>query len=719
MSSKKRKDYISFIVIGLVGLVSAVLLTQFEPVATFEHTYTDQLFEWRGPLDVSESPVVLVAISEFADSEIPQKYPWPAHVHARLVENLNRAGASVILYDVIFQDADSYDFRNDTLFAEALKRHGNVILAGQLQRENTRYTSEENTSFPQQLLRDNNPNPVALVQVLPDVDGTVRTYNFGRNFRENSYYTLGIEAIRLYGNIPRSEVDPLDPNLTKKTFDVGKYEILRDRKNSFIINYTGPESHFPTYSFEEVIDDRTYQTESELIAFEMNTFDDPDIGLLQQGVFEDKIVIVGSTMPVLKDFFRTPFATQSSNPRPGYEIHANAIQTILEGNYLKRLGDWYTVAIIILFSFFVTGITRLLNTYLGLTFTILLGAGYVLVTYLAFIHFNLLMIITGPLLALFVSQVGLIGYEYYIEQKEKRRIKGMFSSYVSPELVNQMVESGEEPQLGGEEKYMTAFFSDIVSFSTFSEQLKANELVELINEYLSAMTEIINDRGGTLDKYIGDAIVAFYGAPVFLENHSLQACITSQLMHNKLAELREKWKKDGWPEIVINMQHRIGLNTGNMVTGNMGSERRFNYTMMGDNVNLAARCESGAKQYGVYTMVTESTKNEAEKFGNNCVFRLLDNIIVKGRTRPVKVFEIAGLRADANQQLFECIGLYEEGMELYFSQNWNKAIKKFRESLKLETHEKNPSAIFIERCRMMKENPPPEDWNGVYEMQAK
>lgn len=703
----------------MAGLLFAVLLTQFEPIAIFELKYSDQLFEWRGPLDVSSSPIVMVAISEFADSEIPQKYPWPADVHAKLVENLNEAGAKVILYDVIFQDADSYDFRNDTLFAETIEKHGNVILAGQIQRESTEFTNEENMVFPQRILRESNPNPVGLVQVLPDIDGTVRTYNFGRNYLGESYYMLGIEGVRFYKNISRDEIDPLDPNLDKETFDLGPHEILRSRKNTFLINYTGPERTFPTYSFEEVIDDSTYDTVSELEAFEMNTFNDPDIGLLQQGVFKDKIVIVGATMPVLKDFFRTPFANESGSLRPGYEIHANAIQTILDDNYIYKMSDWVTVAIIILFSFFVTGVTRLLNTAYGIIFTILLGVGYVFVTYLAFIHFNLLMIITGPLLALFISQVGLIGYEYYIEQKEKRRIKGMFASYVSPELVNQMVESGEEPQLGGEEKYITAFFSDIESFSTFSEQLEARELVTLINEYLSAMTQILNDRGGTLDKYIGDAIVAFYGAPVFLEDHALQACISSQLMQKELEELRVKWKKDGWPEIVTSMQHRMGMNTGTMVTGNMGSSRRFNYTMMGDNVNLAARCESGAKQYGVYTMVTESTKNEAVQFGDDCLFRLLDNIIVKGRVKPVKVFEVAALRSEANSDLEECIGVYEEGMECYFKQDWNGAIKKFEESLKLERLPRNPSLIFLERCRMMKQNPPHENWNGVYEMKSK
>jgi adenylate cyclase len=243
--------------------------------------------------------------------------------------------------------------------------------------------------------------------------------------------------------------------------------------------------------------------------------------------------------------------------------------------------------------------------------------------------------------------------------------------------------------------------------------------VQVINEYLSAMTDILNDRGGTLDKYIGDAIVAFFGSPVYLEDHAYQACITSQLMHKELERLREKWKKDGRPEIVSNMQHRLGMNTGIMVTGNMGSTRRFNYTIMGDNVNLAARCESGAKQYGVFTMVTESTKEEAEKFGNECVFRQLDHIVVKGRSKPVKVFEIVGLKEDADQQLLDCIGLYEEGLQHYLDQDWDKALSKFNKSGKIEKYVKNPSGIFMQRCEFMKENPPGDEWDGVFIMESK
>lgn len=345
---------------------------------------------------------------------------------------------------------------------------------------------------------------------------------------------------------------------------------------------------------------------------------------------------------------------------------------------------------------------------------------YYVIALQSFLIAQLFINVTAVLITTSVTQITTVGYEYANEQREKRRIKGMFSSYVSPSLVNQMIESGEEPKLGGEDTFMTAFFSDIVSFSSFSEKLDPKQLVSLINEYLTAMTDIINNQGGTLDKFIGDAIVAFYGAPVHMEHHALKACVSSQLMEKKLAELRIKWKVDGtWPKMVHALQHRMGMNTGEMVTGNMGSERRFNYTMMGDSVNLAARCESGAKAYNVFTMITESTKNEAENHGNDCLFRKLDTIVVKGRIKPVTVYEIMALRTDATQTMMDCIGLYELGMQAYFKQEWVKALSFFNQSLSHEPHTLNPSQIFIKRCEQMKAKPPGDDWDGVFVMKSK
>ncbi|RNC83374.1 MAG: adenylate/guanylate cyclase domain-containing protein [Balneola sp.] len=719
-SSPKRKKGVAFyIVIASAAFFLSLLIASTEQVQKIELSLRDYLFEIRGPLSVEDSPIVMVAISENADSEIPEKWPWPTSIHAKLVHNLNRAGAKAILFDVLFTQQDSFDPRNDTLFAEAIAEYGNVILAGDVEDiiEINRPTS---SIFPLPVLREDNPNQLGFVSTFPYLDGYVRTYNIGRRYQGTDYLMLGLQGLRLFNDIPDEEIDEFDQNSKNEFFKLGPYQIQRDNLNSFIVNFYGSEGMFQTVSYEEVIDDSSYTTIMEQEIPDINSFDNPDFGdgHLQLGTFKDKIVIVGATMPTLQDFHATPFAS-AELPRPGFEIHAHAIQTILDGTYISRQKNGARILIILVCSFLIVFANRSLGLGWSLGLMLLLIGGIYGASIFLFLQYSLMISVTGVWLSVLIGQGGTIGYEYFNEQKEKRRIKGMFSSYVSPQLVDQMIDSGEEPKLGGEEAYITAFFSDIVSFSTFSEKLEPKQLVSLINEYLTAMTDIINTQGGTLDKFIGDAIVAFFGAPVQIPDHALKACISSQLMERRLNELREKWKKDNWIDIVWNMQHRMGMNTGEMVTGNMGSERRFNYTIMGDNVNLAARCESGAKQYNVYTMLTETTKQEAEKYGNDCVFRMLDNIVVKGRSRPVKVYEIAGLRADASQQLLESVGLYELGMENYFKQEWDEAIKYFSQSLPLEAHPKNPSQIFLERCEFMKQNPPSLDWDGVFVMTSK
>lgn len=718
--SNSNKPIRTYLILAITGWFVAVLLNFSTPAGLAELSNRDFLMEFRGELSLEDTSIVLLAISETADDEIPEKWPWPLDLHARLVENLNRAGAKAILFDVLFTQPDIYNPANDSLFAETLQKFDNVVLAGDVVREARMLSEQPIPIFPIPLFREANTNEVGFVNTTPYADGVIRSYPLAKVYKEQVYFMLGLEGLRVYQGLPSDAMPSLEQLMSEAEVQIGTYTIDRSAKNAFLINFYGPEGIFPTYSFDEVIDDTSYSTVMEREAFEMNRFEDPSsgTGLLYDGVFKDKIVIVGSTMPSLQDFKLTPFAS-AEVPRPGFEVHAHAIQTILDENFLGEQSDIAAIALMLLAALLIAGIHRYLGAIWGFVAVIVLTALYYLICMFFFLQQGLFLNVMGVTLSLFSTQVISTAYDYVFEQREKRRIKGMFSSYVSPKLVEQMVESGDEPTLGGEEQVLTAFFSDIVAFSTFSEQLEANKLVELINEYLTAMSELINEQDGTLDKFIGDAIVAFYGAPVTLENHAYRACKTSQLMQKKLSELRAKWKAEGWPELVYNMQQRIGVNTGPMVTGNMGSVRRFNYTMMGDNVNLAARCESGAKQYHIFTMVTEATKVEAEKYGNDLVFRQLDNIVVKGRSKPVNVYEIVCLKEDASESTTELINIFEEGLKKYFKGEWEQAITIFRRSEQLEPNKPNPSLVFIDRCEYLLKNHPGTDWDGVFRMSSK
>jgi adenylate cyclase len=246
-------------------------------------------------------------------------------------------------------------------------------------------------------------------------------------------------------------------------------------------------------------------------------------------------------------------------------------------------------------------------------------------------------------------------------------------------------------------------------------------MVNLMNEYLTEMTNVLLSRNGTLDKYIGDAIVAFYGAPVPVEDHEYQACMTALEMKDRLEILREKWRsEEGWPEIVHNMQHRIGLSSGRMVTGNMGSTMRMNYTMMGDTVNLAARLEPAAKHYGVYIFVAENTHKAVADYFE---WRFLDNLRVKGKNKPVKGYELLSLKNELSTEKSQLIQAFNEGVDHYLKQNWVKAKKRFKDALTLEetfpARPTTPSAVYIDRCDYYKNEPPGKDWDGVWTMKSK
>ncbi|MBT5378607.1 MAG: CHASE2 domain-containing protein [Opitutae bacterium] len=444
--------------------------------------------------------------------------------------------------------------------------------------------------------------------------------------------------------------------------------------------------------------------------------------------FKDAIVLVGPVDETFQDIAPTPF---DSSPVPKVGVHGNLIKTMLSGKYIKRLGIGAEMAGVFGLGFLMI----VIGFYSGPMSTIARPVGillqiiYVAVAFWLFKNSHLVVPIVGPVgSALTTTFVGL-AIKLIIEEKAKGRITGMFGSYVSSDLVEQMVESGEEPSLGGEEQKITAYFSDVQAFSAFSELLSPTGLVDLMNEYLTAMTDILQEERGTLDKYIGDAIVAMYGAPIPMHDHAYQGVKTAVLMQKRQLELREKWKSEGdkWPDIVGKMQTRIGLNTGTATVGNMGSTDRFNYTMMGDMVNLAARSESGAKAYGAYIMITEDTKRTAEEQGKGIAYRYLDKIVVKGRTQPVEMYEVTDFWDDLSQDSKDCLDLFQQGIDSYLKQDWNKSLDLFERAKELEPNKPgvtpgvkdNPSMILIDRVKSMKDNPPGEDWDGVYVMTSK
>jgi len=444
---------------------------------------------------------------------------------------------------------------------------------------------------------------------------------------------------------------------------------------------------------------------------------DPE--MLDPSYWEGKVALVGASLPGLMDLRNTPVQETFS----GVEIHANVIHSVLQNEFVSitdaQTNLWVLLIICILLGALVSIPAKPLYT---LPVPLLAIAVWVIFTYYAFFNDLRMWEVIRPAISMGVTYLGIFLYNFLIVEKDKRFLKDTFGTYISPELIDQMFDAKEEPSLGGEEGYHTAFFTDIQSFSAFSEKLSATDLVELLNDYLTEMTNILLDNKGTLDKYIGDAIVAFYGAPAPVDDHEYWACLTAVKMQDGLAELRAKWQGEGdrWPEIVHNMQNRIGINTGPMVTGNMGSTMRMNYTMMGDTVNLAARLEASAKQYGIYIQVADETyKACKDKF----IWRDLDYVIVMGKTEPAQVFELITEIGNMPSGYDKLLPAFHEAVKLYRNQDWAKAIEAFKASDKLEDmfpgRKINPSRVYIPRCEHYKENPPGDDWDGSWALTKK
>jgi adenylate cyclase len=437
----------------------------------------------------------------------------------------------------------------------------------------------------------------------------------------------------------------------------------------------------------------------------------------------DRIVLVG-------EFATDSGPTPRSDLTPLVYLHANVLNNILQDDFVKPVPPGGVWALAVAFGMLGAILVRRASVWLTAAYTIGMVAAYAGASLWAWEMDNWWLPVVAPILGFVLLQMILIGHRVITEQRAKAEIRGMFGSYLSPVVVEQMVNSETTPELGGVTAEITAYFSDIENFSAFSEKLTAAQLVELLNEYLTACTDIIQDERGTLDKYIGDAVVAMYGAPLSVPDHAYRACVSALRVQQKLDELRQKWTAEGdrWPDLVHGMRTRIGLNTGPCMIGNMGSRSRFSYTMMGDDVNLAARMESGAKSWGVYIMVTEATRTAAEAAaGRALAFRSLGRIKVKGRGRPVPIHELIGWQDEISPDTAAGIGEFERGLVAYLAKDWNLARRHFAASAQSERFQPidgqgistNPSLAYEKIVNELAQQQLPDTWDGVYTMRSK
>lgn len=681
-------------------------------------------FAWRDLLYTLRPPqarvedVIIVAIDEPSFQQIRLRWPWPRSLHAKIVEQLSSAGAAAIAFDVLFPEK-SYDTSEDITFAEAIRKAGNVVLASNLTITGRHGYETYFVEEPIQLLAEA-ASAVGMVNLYPDGDGTIR---MASNYVDILPSIAFAAVTTAFSRDKVGKVLPFGKNHPEKEHQRELLIALReieqkgaDQQEIFFIDYAGKAGTVPAVSYYQVINN-----------------------MVNPALFKDKIVFVGfltdSAVEVEggADSYPYPFMRFTKKMISGVEIQSNVARTILRGfpidEFKMQAVKW--LCFYLLASILITVRKHpLYLTLLAVTIPLLEASTSIIM----FRYQDTVLDVMAAIAGVTLNGIYLGINEFSQNYKEKSMLRKAFDSYVSPDVVASVIANHENLKLGGERRRLSVLFSDIRGFTTLSEKLAPEELVSLLNNYFTQMTDIIFSHKGTLDKYIGDAIMVIFGAPVWSDNHAQSCCYTALEMRARLEEMNIENSKvpnsnDPGSEIVTAdptsaapkfhpLAIGIGINTGDMIVGNMGSLRRFDYTVIGDEVNLASRLEGVTKTYNVQIIISEETKNDLDR--EKFLYRELDLIKVKGRYKAIKIYELIST-APASESDIACVNLFSQALQVYREKRWDDAIDLFRKASEYRDGD-GPSELFIKRCEMFKKNPPVaagEEWDGVWIMSTK
>jgi adenylate cyclase len=683
--------------------------------------------------------IVIVAVDE-ASLKAQGHWPWTREKLARLVEQLFSHGVVVIGFDMVFverdESADSTllqelasgpedtDFRKrlaelepqldrDQRFAEALAT-GPTVMGYYF--DTNPLTAYETGELPlsafdfDQSMADYIFLPRAegfssnlavlmasatsggfISNPLIDEDGIVRRAPLLHEFKLGAYESLALATAATFFN------DITLPNFVDASSWMGDYPPLEglelagrpipiDPQGAVLVPYRGPRGSFPYVSATQVIE---------------GTLENPEI-------LKGAIVLIGATAPGMEDIRSTPFGSVY----PGVEVHANVLSGILDGSF--RWEPAYTAAAemmaVVAFGLIGSLALPVLSPILAtLAFATLMALALGVNLYMWSVYLQVL-----PLAVTLFTLTGIytlnMVFGYLFETRSRSQMDSLFGQYVPPDLVKEMSRDPEHYSLASEKLELSVLFSDIRGFTSISEGLDAAELSELMNHYLTPMTRVVHESKGTIDKYIGDAIMAFWGAPLKDHAHAARAVGAGLAMLHALDNLNVAFKKRNWPELHIG----IGINTGPMSVGNMGSEFRRAYTVLGDSVNLGSRLESLTKAYGVSFIVSETTAQHAPEF----FYRELDRVRVKGKAEPVTMYEPLGMRSQLDAKVIEDAKLFHNALRLYRQKDWDAAEQVLRELLSVYPHT-YLFELYLERIAEFRLEPPPEEWDGVFTHESK
>jgi adenylate cyclase len=747
----KRSVWINpatLMVYSLIAVV-AVYTLDIHILELIELKTYDLRFLSRG--DRKPSPAVAMVVIDEKSLEAEGRWPWPRSKFAALIDTLSREGAKVIGFDVIFSEPDENSelafidhlagqldtlapreqrlreflrerrrhADHDQALREAIKRSTATVVLG--------YFFHDQSTLEQQIDQDETQRRLAQIagskyphvryldpeaaktrfikgfapqtnlpmfsdvaagagyfSLQSDRDGVLRWMPLVTQGGDDLYPPLGLVCAWHYLDRPPLTVHVGGEGV--RGVGMGERLIPTDGLGKLLINYLGRAKTFPYYSVTDVLN-----------------------GRVPKGAFKNRIALVGATAVATYDLRNTPV-----DPRyPGTEVHATVIENILSQDFMTR-PEWsrvFDVAAIVGMSA-LTGValTRL-GPVKGMLFVAGMFAFYVFLARWLFVSARLWITIVYPLLALVTVHILLTVYYYMTEQRERKRIKVTFKQYVAEHVVEEMTKDPTRLKLGGEERVLTVLFSDLEGFTTYSERYTAHEMTEILGDYFTRVTEQIFLHRGTLKEYVGDELMAFFGAPMGESDHASRACAAALAMREQTVALVGEWAKIGRPHL----RARTGINSGPMVVGNLGSKYRFAYGVVGDQVNIGSRLEGLNKVYGTDIIIGENTARFVE---NSFRLRELDMVRVKGRTQVIRIYELIA-KADTAlpSDHDEALAAYAEALETYRKGMWTEALALFHQTLRLRAND-GPARALSRRCLEYRDAPP-ETWDGIYEQRIK
>ncbi len=704
--------------LGLLAGAIVLLITRVLPAfesfenKTFDLRYQRKLDYQRSDAKIED--IIIVDIDNRSLEKLGRFQQWPRSYHARVIDYLRAGGAACIAFDLLFVERDAKP-AEDSLLILNTKNAGNVVHAISLEQEHPEaflYKMEKPPEgfaaaqftlplppktvaalnsfdrFDGKLMElYNNSAGLGFVNFLPDDDNAIRRMPLFLNFAGQTYPSFALAVVMQSAGLARDDIEvELGREVRWRKSNNGgvAMRIPIDKMGGVLVNYMGGPKTFRYIPYYDVLEQR-----------------------VPPETFQNRLVLIGASAAGLADLRPVPFEATF----PGVEVHANVIHSIRTQNFITKQPETLSLVTMLIFAIIAGVITMIWSPWLGILVTVFLSVGYTLLTTSLFISRHVWIPQVRPLFSFGVAFISVMVYRFLSEERQKQLIKGMFVHYLSETVVNELIRDPSKLKLGGDHKYATALFSDIQDFTTISEKLSPEALISHLNEYFSAMTDIVFTYGGYLDKYVGDAVVAVFGVPLDQTDHAERACFAALDMQPALDELHKKWSTMRKPLL----EARIGINTGDMIAGNIGG-KKLNYTVIGDDVNIASRLEGTNKMYGTKIIIGEETYRQAK---DKIMARELDFLRVKGKSRPVRVFELVGRRSDDfDESLVAAFTHFARGLELYRLQEWQKAIAEFRRVLALNPND-GPAKEFLRRCDIFMQAPRPADWDGVFEMRTK